>query len=146
MHFTSFSKWGILLKMQFCVEAPGKIWGQAIGSLDPQGGGLVGIRRLRRHSLPEKGSGSTTCSPRVGWRPWFGQRSRRRGRSAMAGGGGRGGSGSGEGSAHGWKCEACWGATGPRECVGLADRLWGREATRAHGGGDNYGRRVGGAC
>jgi hypothetical protein len=40
----------------------------------------------------------------------------------MAGGGGRGGSGSGEGSAHGWKGEARGGATGPRGCVGLADR------------------------
>jgi hypothetical protein len=37
MHFTSFNKLGILLKMQFCVEAPGKSWGQAIGSLDPRG-------------------------------------------------------------------------------------------------------------
>jgi hypothetical protein len=50
------------------------------------------------------------------------RRSRRRGRSAMADGGGRGGSGSGEGSVHGWKGEACEGATGPRGCVGLADR------------------------
>jgi hypothetical protein len=105
--FISFSKWGILLKMQFYAEGPGKIWGQAIGSLDPRGGGLAEIRRLRRSSRPGKVSGSTTCSPRVGWRPWFGRRSRRRGCSAMAGGGGRGGSGSGERSAHGWKCEAC---------------------------------------
>jgi hypothetical protein len=51
-----------------------------------------------------------------------GRRSRRRGRSAMAAGSGRSGSGSGEGSAHGWKGEACGGATGPRGCVGLADR------------------------
>jgi hypothetical protein len=43
MHFTSFSKLGILLKMQFCAEAPRKSWGQAIGSLDPRGGGLAGI-------------------------------------------------------------------------------------------------------
>jgi hypothetical protein len=64
----------------------------------------------------------------------------------MAGGGGRGGSGSGEGSAHGWKGEACGGATGPRGCVGLADRWWRLKETRAHGGGGNGGRRVGGAC
>jgi hypothetical protein len=113
---------GTLLKLQFCAEAPRKNWGQAIGSLDPRGGGLARIQQLRRRSRPGKGSGSTTCSPMVGWRPWFGRRSRLRGRSAMAGGGGRGGSVSGEGSAHGWKCEACGGATGPRGCVGLADR------------------------
>jgi hypothetical protein len=108
--------------MQFCAEAPGKNWGYAIGSLDPRAGGLAGIWRLRRHSRPGEGSGSTTCSPRVGWRSWFGRRSRRRGRLAMAGGGGRGGSGSGEGSAHGWKWEACGGAMGLRGCGGLADR------------------------
>jgi hypothetical protein len=51
-----------------------------------------------------------------------GRRSRRRGRSAMAGGGSHGESGSGEGSAHGWKGEACGGSTGPKGCVGLADR------------------------
>jgi hypothetical protein len=51
-----------------------------------------------------------------------GRRSRRRGRSTTAGGGSRDGSGSGEGSAHGWKCEVCGGATGPRGCVGLDDR------------------------
>jgi hypothetical protein len=43
MHFTNFSKLGILLKMQFCAEAHGKSWGQAIGSLDPRGGRLAGI-------------------------------------------------------------------------------------------------------
>jgi hypothetical protein len=29
--------------MQLCAEALGKIWGQAIGSLDPRGGGLARI-------------------------------------------------------------------------------------------------------
>jgi hypothetical protein len=51
-----------------------------------------------------------------------GPRSRRRGRSAMAGDGGRCRSGSSEGSAHGWKAEACGGATDPTGCIGLDDR------------------------
>jgi hypothetical protein len=43
MCFTSFSKLGIILKMRFCAETPRKSWCQAIGSLDPRGGGLAGI-------------------------------------------------------------------------------------------------------
>jgi hypothetical protein len=124
--------------MQFCAEAPGKIWGQEIGSLDPRGGRLA---RIRWRSRPGEGSGSTTCSPRVGWRPWFGRRSRRPGCPAMAG---SGGPCSGEGIAHGWKCEACGGAIGPKGCVGLSDQQWGQETTRAHGSGGNGGQRVGG--
>jgi hypothetical protein len=128
MHFTSFRKWGILLKMQFCAEAPGKIWGQVIGSLDPRGGGLTGIPAAPAALPAGGGFGSTTCSPRVGWWPWFGRRRRRRGCSAMVGGGGRGGSGSGEGRAHGWQCMAWEDATGPRGCYSRV--RWPRDEAR----------------
>jgi hypothetical protein len=42
------------------------------------------IRRFWRRSRPGNSSGSIASSPRVGWRSWFGRRSRRRGGSAAA--------------------------------------------------------------
>jgi hypothetical protein len=41
--FYKFQQSGNTIGDTFCTEAPGKIWDQAIGSLDPMGGGLTGI-------------------------------------------------------------------------------------------------------
>jgi hypothetical protein len=103
--------------------------------LGPSTHGTAGspeIRRLRRRSRLGKGSGSSACSPRVGWRSWFGRRSHRRGRSAVAGGGGRGSSGFQRGGHLAGQCAALGGAMGPREESGTVGRRQERAERRAH--------------
>jgi hypothetical protein len=95
----------LLLKFPICTEDPTRIetsqlrlvyrkhprktWPLAIPPLAVGAARLAGIRRDRRRSRPGEGSGSTTCSPRIGWWPQLGWRGRRRGRTVRTGGGGR---------------------------------------------------------
>jgi hypothetical protein len=106
-----------------------------IVQLGPSTHGTVGlpeIRRLRRRSRPGNSSGSSASSPRVGWRSWFGRRSRRRGGLAVAGDGGRGGSGFRRGEAHGRQYAALGGSTCPRGESGTVGRRRERVELQAH--------------
>jgi hypothetical protein len=67
---------------------------------------LAGILWDRRRSRPGKGSGSTMCSPRIGWWPRLGRRDCWRGRAVAATVAAAAGCGSGEGGAmpsNGWR-------------------------------------------